>query len=70
MLTDGLYEVENAEGKMLDLDGFVAEFQRQCRLPPPTGSDETSALLQFVRSYSCENPSRDDQTLLLLRREQ
>jgi serine phosphatase RsbU (regulator of sigma subunit) len=61
LYTDGLIEVMDAQGTMLGLERFRAEFAALADRPLP---EIRAGLLRLVRAHGQQN---DDQTLLLLK---
>jgi serine phosphatase RsbU (regulator of sigma subunit)/anti-sigma regulatory factor (Ser/Thr protein kinase) len=64
--TDGLYEVEDAAGRMLEVEGFIRQTATLRHWKPP---EFCRRLLQYVKEYTGLRPASDDRTLLTIDRE-
>ena len=64
-LTDGLYEVQSLQGKMLGIEGFQKQILQFASSSP---SVLCARLLEFVRTYSGEAQATDDRTLVVVER--
>ena len=65
LLTDGLYEVQSPQGRMLGLEGLQAQIIQLANSSP---SVLCARLLEYVRTFSGEAHAADDRTLVAVER--
>lgn len=63
--TDGLYEIETPEGPLLGLHGLAAALSQQGAADPTL---RTADLLHSLAAYGQAGPSKDDRTLVIVRK--
>jgi serine phosphatase RsbU (regulator of sigma subunit) len=65
-LTDGLYEIEGTDGRMLGLDGLAALMPHHWSGDPAAFA---ASLLNFVSNYGRAGQAADDRTLIVVKRD-